>query len=86
MAASDLGGRRFEFGHRPGTGARPAVMGVVNLSPEAQEKALVIADQPTVKAEAWLFDPEHKVENMGEVELGEGVIFPPQSVTLFVLK
>jgi hypothetical protein len=59
---------------------------VVNLSAEAQEKALVIADQPTVKAEAWLFDPEHKVENMGEVELGEGVIFPPQSVTLFILK
>ena len=59
---------------------------VVNLSAEAQEKALIIADQPTVKAEAWLFDPEHKVENMGEVELGEGVIFPPQSVTLFVLK
>ncbi len=59
---------------------------VVNLSAEAQEKALVIADQPSVKAEAWLFDPEHKVENMGEVELGEGVIFPPQSVTLFVLK
>lgn len=59
---------------------------VVNLSAEAQEKALVIADQPAVKAEAWLFDPEHKVENVGEVELGEGVIFPPQSVTLFILK
>lgn len=59
---------------------------VVNLSAEAKEKALVIADQPTARGEAWLFDPEHKVENMGEVELGGEMRFPAQSVTLFILR
>jgi hypothetical protein len=59
---------------------------VVNLSAEAREKALVVSDQPTARAEAWLFDPDHEVENMGEVELGGEILFPAQSVTLFVLK
>lgn len=59
---------------------------VVNLSLEAQKKALMIADQPAAKAEAWLFDPDHRLENTGEVELGGEVLFPAQSVTLFVVR
>jgi hypothetical protein len=46
----------------------------------------VISDQPTAKAEAWLFDAEHKVENIGEVGLGGEILFPSQSVTLIVLR
>ena len=41
---------------------------------------------PAARAEAWLFDPDHQVENMGEVELGGEILFPAQSVTLFVLR
>lgn len=59
---------------------------VVNLSAEVQKKAMVITDQPAAKAEAWLFYSEHQVENIGEVELGGEVLFPAQSVTLFVLR
>lgn len=46
VAGFDLGGRRFEFGNRPGTGARPAVMGVVNLSPDSwyRESVVLSAD------------------------------------------
>jgi hypothetical protein len=59
---------------------------VVNLSLEAKVKPIQIAGQPSAKGEAWLFDPNHSVENMGKVELnGEGQ-FPAQSVTLFILK
>lgn len=59
---------------------------VVNLSAEARKKALIVSDQPTAKVEAWLFDSEHKVENIGEVELGGEILFPAQSVTLFILR
>lgn len=59
---------------------------VVNRSAEAQKKALVVAGSSQVSAEAWLFDPEHEMEQMGEVQLGGEVEFPGYSVTLFVQK
>lgn len=60
---------------------------VVNLSSEVKEKVISIENQPLAKGEAWLFDPSHKAEDMGNVELNNGkVLFPAQSVTLFVVK
>lgn len=59
---------------------------VINLSLEEQVKALRIADQTSVKGEAWLFDPTHNAENIGIVELSGEVKFPPQSITLFIIK
>ena len=59
---------------------------VINLSLEEQIKALRIADQTSVKAEAWLFDPTHNAESVGTIELSGDVKFPAQSITLFILK
>lgn len=59
---------------------------VINLSLEEQVKALRIADQSSVNAEAWLFDPTHNAENIGTVDLSGDVQFPAQSITLFILK
>ena len=61
-------------------------MMIINLSLEEQAKALRIADQSSVKGEAWLFDPTHNAENIGDVELSGEVKFPPQSITLFIIK
>ncbi|HEX2991530.1 MAG TPA: hypothetical protein VHO49_12690 [Anaerolineales bacterium] len=58
---------------------------VINLSLEEKVKALRIGDGTRVQAEAWLFDPAHKVENMGPVDLSGDAAFPPQSVSLFVV-
>jgi hypothetical protein len=58
---------------------------VINLSLEEKVKALRIGDGTRVQGEAWLFDPAHKVENMGSVDLSNDAAFPPQSVTLFVI-
>ncbi len=59
---------------------------IVNLSLEERAKALRIEDQASVEAEAWLFDPTHKAENVGAMELSGAVAIPPQSVTLLVVK
>ena len=59
---------------------------VINLSLEEQIKTIWIADQESVKGDAWLFDPTHKAENVGSVELSGEVKFPPQSITLFIIK
>jgi hypothetical protein len=59
---------------------------VINLSLEDQAKTFRIADQASVKGEAWLFDPTHNAENMGGVELSGEVKFPAQSITLFIIK
>ena len=59
---------------------------VINLSLEEQAKALRIAEQESVKGEAWLFDQTHKAENIGDIELSAEVKFPPQSITLFIIK
>lgn len=59
---------------------------VINLSLEEKTKALRIGDQAQVQAEAWLFDPDHKVENMGSVDLSNRITVPPQSITLFIVQ
>jgi hypothetical protein len=59
---------------------------VINLSLEEKTKAIRIGDQAQVQAEAWLFDPEHKAENVGSVELSNGIIVPAQSITLYIVR
>ncbi len=59
---------------------------IVNLALEEKTKALRIGDQTPFQAEAWLFDPIHKAENVGKVDLSKDSIFPPQSVTLYVVQ
>jgi len=59
---------------------------IINLSLEEQTKAIRIGDQTSVQAEAWLFDPDHKAENIGAVELSQEVTLPPQSVNLFIIR
>ena len=59
---------------------------LINLSREEKTKALEIGDQTQIQAEAWLFDPEHKAENMGVLEFSGNVTIPPQSVTLYIVK
>lgn len=58
---------------------------VINLALEEKTNALHIGDRAQVQAESWLFDPEHKAESVGSVELSGEIHFPPQSVTLFVV-
>ena len=58
---------------------------VINLSVEEKIKAIRIEDQPKVRAQAWLFDPSHKAENIGELDISNGVSAPPHSMTLFVI-
>ncbi len=59
---------------------------IVNLALEEKTKAIHIGDQTQVQAEAWLFDPTHKAENVGKVDLSKDSIFPPRSVTLYVIR
>ena len=59
---------------------------LINLSREEKTKALEIGDQTQIQAETWLFDPEHKAENMGVLEFSGNVTIPPQSVTLYIVK
>jgi hypothetical protein len=59
---------------------------VVNLALEGKTKALRIGDQTGVQAETWLFDPTHEVENMGTVQLSAETVFPPQSISLYVVQ
>lgn len=59
---------------------------VINLSREQKTKAIRIDDQTNVQAEVWLFDPDHKAENIGTVELSAGISVPAQSITLFLIQ
>jgi hypothetical protein len=56
------------------------------LSLEEKTKAIQIGDQAQVQAEAWLFDPDHKAENIGTGELSNGIAFPPESITLYIIQ
>jgi hypothetical protein len=58
---------------------------LVNLSPEEKTKALRIGDQTQVRAETWLFDPEHKAENLGVLDYSGEIRVPPQSLTLYII-
>ncbi len=59
---------------------------VINLSLEEKTKAIRIEDQAEVQAETWLFDPDHKAENVGTREIADSITVPPQSVTLYILQ
>jgi hypothetical protein len=58
---------------------------IINLSSEEKAKPLRFEGRTEGQADAWLFDPTHKAEKVGNVELSNELRFPPQSVTLFVL-
>jgi Glycosyl hydrolases family 39 len=59
---------------------------VINLSLEEKTKAIRIGDQTRAQAEAWLFDPTHKAENIGPVSLSDHITAPPQSVALYIIQ
>jgi Glycosyl hydrolases family 39 len=59
---------------------------VINLSLEAKTKTIRIGGQAQIQAETWLFDPDHKAENIGTVELSNGITAPPQSITLYFIQ
>jgi alpha-L-arabinofuranosidase len=59
---------------------------VINLSLEEKTKALQIGDQTQIKAETWLFDPDHKAENMGTIQLSGQITVPSQSITLYIVQ
>jgi hypothetical protein len=58
---------------------------VGNLSLEEKTKAIRIGDQTEVQAEAWLFDSDHKAENIGSMQLSGEIVFPPQSISLYII-
>ena len=58
---------------------------VVNMALEEKTKSIRFVDRTEVEAEMWLFDPTHKAENMGDVQLSSEMSFPTQSVTLFII-
>jgi hypothetical protein len=59
---------------------------VINLSLDEKTKALQIGDRTQIQAEMWLFDPDHKVENLGSTELSGQVTIPAQSITLYIVQ
>jgi beta-xylosidase len=59
---------------------------IINLSLEEKTKAIRIGDQARAQVEAWLFDQDHKAENIGAMELSGAITFPPQSITLYVAR
>ena len=59
---------------------------IINLSREEKTKAFQIGDQTQINAEVWLFDPTHRAENTGTLEVSGQIAVPPQSITLFVLE
>jgi len=59
---------------------------VINLSLEEKTKALQISGRDQIQAETWLFDPDHKAENMGTRELSGQVTAPGQSITLYIVQ
>jgi len=58
---------------------------VINLSLKAKPKAIRIEKQAQVQAESWLFDPDHKAENIGIVEISNSITIPSQSIMLYIL-
>ena len=58
---------------------------VINLALEEKTKAIQIEGQTEVQAEVWLFDPSHQAESIGTVNLTDPIVFPPQSMSLFLV-
>lgn len=59
---------------------------IVNLAPEEKTKAIRIEGQDQIRAETWLFDPGHKAENVGEIDITSHITVPGQSVTLYIIR
>ena len=59
---------------------------IINLSLLEKIKPIQIENRSAVQAEAWLFDPMHKAEDIGFVNLSNGITILPQSMTLYSLK
>jgi 1,4-dihydroxy-2-naphthoyl-CoA synthase len=55
---------------------------VVNLALEEKTKAIRIEGQAQVRADAWLFDLDHKAEKVGALEISDRITVLPESVTL----
>jgi hypothetical protein len=58
---------------------------VINLAREEKTKTLRIENQTEMQAKTWLFDPDHKAEEVGVTDLSNEITAPPESVTLYVL-
>src|SRR5688572_7554121 len=59
---------------------------LVNLSLEEKTKAIRIEEQAQAQAETWLFDLDHKAENVGMLEISDSITVPPESVTLYIFQ
>ena len=59
---------------------------VINLSLEEKTKAIRIEEQAQVQAETWLFDLDHKAENIGTLEISDSITLPAESVTLYIIQ
>ena len=73
----------FIYAARRADGALTVI--VINLSLKAKTKVIPIEKQAQVQAESWLFDPDHKAENIGIVEISNNITIPSQSITLYIL-
>jgi len=59
---------------------------IVNLALQEKTNAFRIEGQAQVQAEAWLFDPTHKAEKIGMIDITKSVTVPAQSVTLYIIQ
>jgi hypothetical protein len=58
---------------------------IINLALEEKTKAIRMENQDQIQVEAWLFDPSHEAENIGEIDISNNITVPPQSMTLYVI-
>ena len=58
----------------------------IGLQRNANEQLYGIGDLTQIQAEAWLFDPDHKAENIGELGLLGSITIPAQSITLYIIQ
>jgi hypothetical protein len=59
---------------------------VINLALNEETQSLEIENESSHQAETWLFDPSHPITDMGATDLSAPIRFPPQSITLYILK
>ena len=58
---------------------------IINLALEEKTKAIRIEGHAQVQAETWLFDPNHRADNIGSIDITSRVTVPPQSMTLYII-
>jgi hypothetical protein len=59
---------------------------VVNLDLGSKSRPIRIVGRPAPTAEVWLFDPTHSAKDLGPQPLSGTLVFPPESVTLYVIR